>query len=62
MEVFDFSVFKEAEVRIVGIANFLCPCGGTHVPSTSHLSDFEVTGIKRKKGALRVKYDRKKAQ
>lgn len=56
---FDFSVFRDPQVRIVGIANFKCPCGGTHVASTSDLRGFEVTGIKMKKGDLRVKYNRK---
>ena len=57
---FDLSAFTDPEVRIVGIAGFRCPCGGTHVPSTSSLKDFEVTGIKMKKGDLRVKYGKKK--
>ena len=32
-ENFDFSVFTDPEVRIVGVAHFRCPCGGTHGPS-----------------------------
>jgi len=57
---FDLSAFKDPTVRIVGIAGFTCPCGGTHVASSAMLKDFEVTGIKMKKGDLRVKYGKKK--
>ena len=57
---FDFTAFKEPTVRVVGIAGFKCPCGGTHCRSSADLKDFEVTGIKMKKGDLRVKYDMKK--
>jgi Ser-tRNA(Ala) deacylase AlaX len=57
---FDFSTFTDPKVRIVGIAGFRCPCGGTHVRSSGELKDFEVTGIKMKKGDLRVKYGMKK--
>ncbi|GMH64149.1 hypothetical protein TrLO_g320 [Triparma laevis f. longispina] len=56
---FDFDMFKDPEVRIVGVANFKCPCGGTHVRSTKELSEFTVTGIKCKKGITKIKYDLK---
>ena len=59
-ENFDFSVFEDPEVRIVGVAHFKCPCGGTHVESTGKLSDYEVSGIKVKKGVVRVRYGLKK--
>ena len=55
---FDFEVFSDPEVRIVGVADFRCPCGGTHVHSTKELEDFTVTGLKVKKGKTKVKYDR----
>mmetsp|Transcript_4985 Transcript_4985/g.9523 ORF Transcript_4985/g.9523 Transcript_4985/m.9523 type:complete len:280 (+) Transcript_4985:25-864(+) len=55
---FDFEVFSDPEVRIVGVAGFRCPCGGTHVRSTKELEDFTVTGLKVKKGKTKVKYDR----
>ena len=54
---FDFSLFEDPEVRIVGVADFKCPCGGTHVRSTKELSEFTVTGIKCKKGVTKIKYD-----
>ena len=54
---FDFSVFNDPEVRIVGVADFECPCGGTHVRSTKQVADFTVTGLRVKKGKTRVKYD-----
>ena len=57
---FDFSVFKDPTVRIVGICGFRCPCGGTHVRSSKELEGFHVTGLKVKKGLTKVKYDRKK--
>ena len=55
---FDFSVFKDPTVRVVGVAGFQCPCGGTHVKSTGSLRDYTVVGIKVKKGVVRIKYDR----
>ena len=51
--------FKEDEtVRIVRVANWPCPCGGTHVKSTGLLKErnWGVTGLKSKKGVVRVKY------
>lgn len=55
---FDFGVFTDPTVRIVGVAGFECPCGGTHLRNTSDVADYTVTGIKVKKGVVRVKYDR----
>jgi Ser-tRNA(Ala) deacylase AlaX len=43
-------------MRIVSVANCECPCGGTHVQSTSELQGTTVTKIKAKKGNLRVSY------
>ena len=56
---FDFNVFKDPEIRIVGVANYLCPCGGTHVRSTRDVKDWTVTGLKCKKGVVRVKYGKR---
>lgn len=57
---FDVDVFADAkdQVRVVTVANFPCPCGGTHVRSTGDLAKngWGVTGIKSKKGVLRIKY------
>jgi len=33
-----------------------CPCGGTHVSSTSELNGFEITKIKLKSGIVKVSY------
>lgn len=33
-----------------------CPCGGTHVTSTSELNGFEITKIKLKSGIVKVSY------
>jgi Ser-tRNA(Ala) deacylase AlaX len=43
-------------LRIVSVADCECPCGGTHVQSTSELQGTTVTKIKAKKGNLRVSY------
>jgi Ser-tRNA(Ala) deacylase AlaX len=43
-------------MRIVSVANCECPCGGTHVQSTSELQGTAVTKIKAKKGNQRVSY------
>jgi len=45
-ENFDLSVFKDPEVRVVGVAGFRCPCGGTHVRSTRLLRGYTVLGFK----------------
>ena len=52
---FDFDSFPEP-IRIVSIANFKCPCGGTHVKSTKHLKDWTVLKIKAKKDKVQVRY------
>jgi len=54
---FDFDNFTDpAGIRIVTIANFQCPCGGTHVRSTRELKDWTVLKIKGKKDKLQVRY------
>jgi Ser-tRNA(Ala) deacylase AlaX len=51
------------EVRMVTVAGWCCPCGGTHVRSTSDLRErkWGIVGIKCKKGVVRVKYDQNTA-
>ena len=59
---FDFSTFGEVkEVRVVTVAHWACPCGGTHVKRTGDLatSEWKIKGVKSKKGAVRVKYSPK---
>ena len=56
---FDFSMFPEPTIRIFGCAGCLGPCGGTHVRSTADLGEYTVTGLRVKKGVVRVKYGRK---
>lgn len=57
---FDLSEFStgDAPLRIVTVAGWTCPCGGTHVESTAELKKrgWGITGIKSKKGVVRVKY------
>lgn len=45
-------------VRVVTVAGWHCPCGGTHVRSTGVLGGrgWRVRGMKCKKGVVRVKY------
>jgi len=45
-------------VRIVRVAGWPCPCGGTHVKSTGELksNSWGIIGFKCKKGVVRVKY------
>lgn len=54
----DLSEYGEKEIRIVTVAGWPCPCGGTHVKSTSLLKErkWGITGIKAKKGMVRIKY------
>ena len=56
----DFVGDRDKTVRIVTVAGWSCPCGGTHVKSTGELSkegrQWNVTGLKSKKGVVRVKY------
>lgn len=48
----------DAPLRIVTVANWPCPCGGTHVARTADLKDrgWGILGIKSKKGVVRVRY------
>jgi Ser-tRNA(Ala) deacylase AlaX len=45
-------------VRVVTVAGWNCPCGGTHVRSTGELKErgWCVKGLKCKKGVVRVRY------
>lgn len=57
---FDFDSYKDDEpIRVVTVAGYPCPCGGTHVRSTSALKKraWNLTGIKCKKGVVRIKYN-----
>lgn len=56
---FDFSDYPGETVRVVSVANYPCPCGGTHVKSTGDLKDrgWGIKGpIKSKKGVVRIRY------
>lgn len=55
---FNLDDFGTGDIRIVTVAGWPCPCGGTHVRSTKHLKErkWGITGIKSKKGVVRVKY------
>jgi Ser-tRNA(Ala) deacylase AlaX len=58
-KVFDMDMYcctKTELVRIVTVAGYPCPCGGTHVRSTGELlhNRWGITGMKSKKG--RIKY------
>jgi Ser-tRNA(Ala) deacylase AlaX len=60
-DFFDVRAFADPlteHVRVVTVAHFSCPCGGTHVKSTSDLAarGWSITGIKSKKGVVRIKY------
>jgi Ser-tRNA(Ala) deacylase AlaX len=46
-------------LRIVTVAGWPCPCGGTHVKNTGQLKrrKWGITGIRCKKGVVRVKYN-----
>ena len=53
------ATFKEDEtVRLVSVAGWPVPCGGTHVKSTGELKrlNWGITGLRCKKGVVRVKY------
>lgn len=45
-------------VRVVTVAGWNCPCGGTHVRSTGALKErgWRVKGLRCKKGVVRVRY------
>lgn len=58
---FDMDVFADKrtnQIRVVTVAGFPCPCGGTHVKSTADLKkrQWGITGFKSRKGVIRVKY------
>jgi Ser-tRNA(Ala) deacylase AlaX len=55
---FNLNDFGDETVRIVTVAGWPCPCGGTHVKSTGALKEREwgITGLRVKKGVFRVKY------
>jgi len=63
---FDLDVFADPRtgtIRVVTVAGYPCPCGGTHVRSTGLLEEWGITGLKCKKGVVRVKYGmRRKAE
>jgi Ser-tRNA(Ala) deacylase AlaX len=52
----DLSSYPDS-VRIVYVADLPCPCGGTHVHSTTDLGQVVVTKIKAKKGKIRISYE-----
>jgi Ser-tRNA(Ala) deacylase AlaX len=43
-------------VRVVEIGNAACPCGGTHINSTSELGKLVIQKMKKKKNILKVTY------
>ena len=43
-------------IRVVYVADFPCPCGGTHVDNTSELGKVTISKIKFKKQKLRISY------
>lgn len=58
---FDMDIFSDkrtGEIRVVTVAGFPCPCGGTHVRRSADLKERQwgVTAIKSKKGIVKVKY------
>jgi len=56
---FNMSDYGEGNIRVVTVAGWSSPCGGTHVKSTAELKEggWTITGIKSKKGVVRVKYN-----
>lgn len=47
----------DGNVRVVDIVGAgAYPCGGTHVPSTSHVGEIVIKGIKGKKGITKISY------
>lgn len=48
---------QDGHVRVVDIVGAgAYPCGGTHVPDTSHVGQITVKGIKRQKGISKISY------
>jgi len=56
---FDLTHYPET-IRVVNLAGFAIPCGGTHVKSTRDLGCLHVTKAKVKKNVLKISYDFKK--
>lgn len=44
-------------IRVVYVAGLPCPCGGTHVDSTSDLQKVTITKVNKKKGKIRISYN-----
>ena len=51
----DVSNYPEL-IRVVYVADLPCPCGGTHVKSTSDLGKVTITKVNKKKGKIRISY------
>jgi misacylated tRNA(Ala) deacylase len=44
--------------RVIEVEGFeACPCGGTHINSTTELVGIKITSLKNNKKNLRVKYE-----
>lgn len=43
--------------RIVEVAHFRCPCGGTHINNTAELGTVHVTKAKKKKDTVKISYE-----
>ena len=58
-DYFNLSDFGDEPVRLVTVAGWMCPCGGTHVKSTGSLRErkWGITGLKCKKGIVKIKYN-----
>lgn len=56
---FNLGDFGDEPVRLVTVAGWTCPCGGTHVKSTGTLRErkWGITGLKYKKGIVKIKYN-----
>jgi Ser-tRNA(Ala) deacylase AlaX len=56
---FNLDEFGDEPVRLVTVAGWTCPCGGTHTKSTGLLRErkWGITGLKYKKGIVKVKYN-----
>ncbi|KAL7474622.1 hypothetical protein ACHAW6_000589 [Cyclotella cf. meneghiniana] len=54
----DFCTEGSPNVRVVTVAGYSCPCGGTHVCSTGDLKErgWCIKGLRCKKGVVRVRY------
>ena len=54
----EYDTAEVEAVRVVTVAGWHAPCGGTHVRSTGELRDrgWNVRGLKCKKGSVRVRY------